>query len=64
MDCSAKILLLGKTGAGKSSFINYFLGKQVAKTGDGKPVTMDYFVPYEVKDGRYPIEIYDTRGYT
>ena len=34
-DKSAKILLLGKTGTGKSSFINYFIGKDVAKTGVG-----------------------------
>ena len=47
MDNSAKILLLGKTKAGKSSFINYFLGKNVAKAGPGAPVTSEYFVPYE-----------------
>lgn len=61
MDNSAKILLLGKTGAGKSSFINYFLGKKVAKTGDGKPCTPRPTI-YELKDGRYPITIFDTKG--
>lgn len=62
MENSAKILLLGKTGVGKSSFINYFLGKNVAKSAVGKPVTMDYFIPYEIAEGRYPIEIFDTKG--
>lgn len=58
----AKILLLGRTGAGKSSFINYFLGREVAKAGFGKPVTQEYFIPYEMKDGRFPIQIFDTKG--
>ena len=62
MENTAKILLLGKTGTGKSSFINYFLGKTVAQAGVGRPVTQDYFIPYEITDGRYPILIYDTKG--
>lgn len=62
MDNSAKILLLGKTGVGKSSFINYFLGKNVAEAGAGKPVTTEYFIPHEVEGGRYPILIFDTKG--
>lgn len=60
-DC-AKILLLGKTGVGKSSFINYFLGQPVAETGYGEPVTKDFFVPYMYTRGRYPIEVVDTKG--
>lgn len=61
MEHSAKILLLGKTKAGKSSFINYFLGKNVAKSGAGKPITPQ-LIPYEIEDGRYPIIIYDSKG--
>ena len=61
MDNSAKILLLGKTGVGKSSFINYFLGKEVAKSGYGKPVTQE-MDSYEFNGGQYPILIFDTKG--
>lgn len=60
-DYSAKILLLGKTGTGKSSFINYFLGKDVAISGHGKPVTQE-MTCYEFNSGRYPIKIFDTKG--
>lgn len=62
-DTSAKILLLGKTGAGKSSFINYFIGKNVAETGAGEPVTKDYCIEYEFNNGRYPIKIFDSKGF-
>lgn len=62
MDNSAKILLLGKTGVGKSSFINYFIGKDIAKAGYGRPVTQEYFIPYEIHDNRYPITVFDTKG--
>ncbi len=62
MSDRAKILLLGKTGVGKSAFINYFVGKDVAKSAVGKPVTKEYFECYHVHNGKYEIEIYDTKG--
>lgn len=57
----AKILLIGKTGVGKSSFINYFLGRDVAKTGIGKPITQE-ITAYEFNDVGYPIEVFDSKG--
>lgn len=33
------VLILGKSGSGKSSLINYLWGNAVAKTGAGRPVT-------------------------
>jgi predicted GTPase len=60
-DMVAKVLLLGRTKAGKSSFINCFLGKEVAQTGGGKPITQ-FFTEYRDENGKYPIAIYDSKG--
>ena len=64
MDKSAKILLLGKTGVGKSAFINYFVGREVAKSEHGKPATLINFEPYiaEGFDHSNKITICDTKG--
>ncbi len=56
-----KILIIGKTGTGKSSFINYFLDKDVALTGYGKPITKEISSFTENFDG-FDVEIFDTVG--
>jgi len=35
-----------------------FLGKEIADTGTGRPITQNYCVEYEYIDGVYPIKIY------
>lgn len=35
------VLIVGKTGVGKSTLINAVFGDKVAKTGSGKPVTQE-----------------------
>ena len=64
MDKSAKILLLGKTGVGKSAFINYFVGREVAKSEQGKPITLINFKPYIAEGFEHSnkITICDTKG--
>lgn len=56
------VLILGKSGVGKSSFINYIYGKNIREIGAGKPVTKKglYKVTHEVED--IIVNIYDTWG--
>ena len=58
----ANIVLFGRTGAGKSSFINYILGSKAAPTGCGEPVTMSFDeYEYALRNG-ISIRIFDSKG--
>lgn len=60
------VLILGKTGSGKSALINYLYGEEVLKEGIGKPVTAkgdfkSLRVPSPLKPD-VTITIYDSWG--
>lgn len=60
---SANVLILGKTGVGKSSFINYLFGEDVRETGSGRPVTEEgiYRNGFVLENG-LAVNLYDTWG--
>lgn len=62
MQSSLNILIIGKTGSGKSSLINYLYGNNIAKTGVGRPVTQKGFDKYNIKWENINVEIYDSVG--
>ncbi|WP_051912460.1 YcjF family protein [Carnobacterium funditum] len=53
------ILLIGKTGVGKSTLINSVFRENLAETGIGRPITKH--LRRITKDG-VPVVLYDTRG--
>ncbi|NES87142.1 MAG: hypothetical protein F6K10_40740 [Moorea sp. SIO2B7] len=53
------ILIAGRTGVGKSTLINSIFQGKMAKTGQGKPVTMN---TREITKEGIPLSIFDTRG--
>ena len=57
---NSNILVIGRTGAGKSTLINSIFGEEVAATGRGAPVTPNFdFFP--VSPGAFGL--YDSRGF-
>ncbi len=58
----ANIMLLGRTGVGKSSFINYLIGKEVSRVGTGMPVTQGFDVYQYDNISGIPLQIFDSKG--
>lgn len=53
------VLILGKTGVGKSTLINSIFNENLAATGTGKPIT-EHIHPLRKRG--FPLTIYDTPG--
>jgi predicted GTPase len=53
------ILVVGRSGVGKSTLINSIFEENVAETGVGKPITLE---KQTYSKSNYPITICDTRG--
>ncbi|WP_252512886.1 GTPase [Acinetobacter brisouii] len=56
------IAIIGQTGVGKSSLINYLFGGKVASSGIGRPVTINGFHEIEHKIKDMSVKIYDSWG--
>lgn len=58
MNNKLNVLIVGKTGVGKSTLINTVFGNKVAKTGSGSPITQEIVAIHLNKN----FTIYDTKG--
>lgn len=61
-DFMCNLLIMGKTGTGKSALLNYICDTNLAQTGTGKPVTGEGIYDYLVKINDQDVRIYDSWG--
>ena len=60
---STNVLIIGKSGVGKSSLLNYIFGRELQKVGVGAPVTKMEIKKFTYKyDDHFEMHIYDTWG--
>lgn len=64
MDIACNVLIIGKTGTGKSSFANYLFDVDKFTTGSGEPVTSwaENFQAYHFEKESIKINVYDSVG--
>lgn len=56
-------LVIGKSGSGKSSLLNYLCGREVEKTGSGRPVTEKGIFEHTIElNNKCWLNIFDTWG--
>jgi GTP-binding protein EngB required for normal cell division len=61
--CETNVLILGKTGVGKTSLFNYIFGVDLMKTGAGRPVTgMGLFEETITLNPNLILHLYDSWG--
>lgn len=59
----ANVLILGKTGVGKTALFNYLFGQDILKTGAGRPVTgMGLFAEEVILESGLTLSLYDSWG--
>lgn len=58
------IVVVGRSGVGKSSFLNYAAGSDIFETGVGDPVTMKYFEQIDIDKPEQNVtySLFDTKG--
>lgn len=56
------VLIMGKTGTGKSTLLNYICDANLAETGSGKPVTGEGIYEHTAVINGQEVQIYDSWG--